>query len=370
MLTRKELLRYSRHIRMPEIGEEGQKKLKNAKVLVIGAGGLGCPVLQYLTAAGVGTIGIVDFDVVDETNLHRQILFGTNDVGKPKADIATQKVSDQNPVVDFKIHNVRLAKENALEIIGEYDMVVDGSDNFPTRYLVNDACVMLGKPLIYGSIFKFEGQVSVYNYNDGPTYRCLFPVPPGPADAPNCAEIGVLGVLPGIIGCLQANETIKIITGVGEPLSGKLLVFDALTLSTNILQFSKVSENLNINELVDYEEFCNAKNETVYEVKEISVSELKSKLDDEENIRLLDVREKFEYEICNLGGELIPLGNIEDNIDKIPKDQPVVVICHHGIRSARAINILADKYEFRNLLNLTGGIHAWAEEIDKDMPTY
>lgn len=366
MLNKKELKRYSRHVILPEIGIKGQEKLKQAKVLVIGAGGLGCPVLQYLTAAGVGTIGIIDFDVVDETNLQRQILFDVKDIGKPKVEIAKQKLSGQNPYINFNIYNTKLTKDNALNIFKDYDIIVDGSDNFPTRYLVNDACVIVGKPLVFGSIFKFEGQVSVFNYNSGPTYRCLFPQPPGPQDAPNCSEIGVLGVLPGIIGCLQANETIKIIAGIGEPLSGKLLIFDALTLNTNILEFLLNEENFNIKELIDYETFCGAGDE----IKGITVSGLKKKLDDKEDIQLIDVREEFEYEICNLGGELLPLNSISNKIDTISKDKPVIVHCHHGGRSAQAINILKEKFEFDNLLNLKGGIHAWAVEIDKNMATY
>ncbi|MBN4051379.1 molybdopterin-synthase adenylyltransferase MoeB [bacterium AH-315-M05] len=366
MLSKEELKRYSRHVILPEIGIKGQETLKQAKVLVIGAGGLGCPVLQYLTAAGVGTIGIIDFDVVDETNLQRQILFDVKDVGKSKVEVAKQKLSGQNPYINFNLYYTKLTKDNALNIFKDYDIIVDGSDNFPTRYLVNDACVIVGKPLIFGSIFKFEGQVSVFNYNGGPTYRCLFPQPPRLQDASNCSEIGVLGVLPGIIGCLQANETIKIIAGIGEPLSGKLLIFDALTLNTNILEFSPIEGNFNIKELIDYDNFCG----TGGEVKEITVSELKKKLDDREDIQIIDVREEFEYEICNLGGELLPLNSISNKIDTISKDKPVIVHCHHGGRSAQAINILKEKFEFDNLLNLKGGIHAWAVEIDKSMATY
>jgi len=353
MFTPEELIRYNRHIIIPEIGKEGQLKLKNAKVLVIGAGGLGCPVLQYLTAAGVGTLGIVDFDVVDKTNLQRQILYNVDDIGKPKVEIAKQKLQRQNPHLTFNIYNVKLDKDNALGIFKEYDLIVDGSDNFPTRYLVNDACVISGKPLIYGSIYKFEGQVSVFNYNNGPTYRCLFSEPPDPGDVPNCSEIGVLGVLPGIIGCLQANEAIKIITEIGDPLSGKLMVFDALTHHTNLFEFEKVEENANIAELIDYEDFCGARDGTnsnkniMQEVKEITVSELKKKLDNNEDIQIIDVREDFEYEICNIGGELIPLGEIHNKTDAISKQKPVVVHCHHGGRSAKAIELLQNDFEFR-----------------------
>ena len=364
MLSKEELKRYNRHLILPEIGIEGQEKLKHSRVLVIGAGGLGCPILQYLTAAGVGTIGIIDFDTVDETNLQRQILFDVKDIGKPKVEVAKQKLSAQNPFINFNIYNTKLTKDNALNTFNDYDIIVDGSDNFPTRYLVNDTCVISGKPLVFGSIFKFEGQVSVFNYNGGPTYRCLFPQPPAPQDAPNCSEIGVLGVLPGIIGCLQANETIKIIAGIGKPLSGKLLVFDALTLNINIIGFSAIEDNFNITELIDYEDFCATR------VKEITVAELKKKLIDKEDIQIIDVREKFEYEICNLGGELIPLANIADNVDKISKAKIVIVHCHHGTRSAKAIDILIKIFPFDNLLNLKGGIHAWSLEIDKNMTTY
>ncbi|MFH1319905.1 MAG: molybdopterin-synthase adenylyltransferase MoeB [Bacteroidota bacterium] len=376
MLSKEELKRYSRHIIIPEIGLKGQEKLKQAKVLVIGAGGLGCPVLQYLTAAGVGNIGIVDFDVVDESNLHRQILFDTNDIGKSKVEVAKQKLIAQNPYMKFDVINSKLTKNNALDIIKDYHIVVDGSDNFPTRYLINDACMILGKPLVFGSIYKFEGQVSVFNYKGGPTYRCLFPQPPKSQDAPSCSEIGVLGVLPGITGCFQANEVIKIITGIGKPLSGKLLVIDALSLNTNIIEFSRIEGNCNIKELIDYEYFCGVDDISHSDEKEkrgvkgITVSELKKRLDNNEDLQIIDVRKEFEYNICNLGGELIPLGNILNDFDRILKDKPVIVVCHHGNRSAKAIKILTEKTGFDNLLNLTGGVHAWAEEIDQSMAKY
>lgn len=392
MLTPKELNRYSRHIILPEIGQKGQEKLKQAKVLVVGAGGLGCPVLQYLTAAGVGTIGIVDFDKVDESNLQRQILYNVEDIGKQKAETARQKLSLMNPYINFEVYDTRLDKDNTLEIFKDYEIIVDGSDNFPTRYLVNDACVILDKPLVYGSISRFEGQVSVFNFiaseakqspsvdvgfrGAGPTYRCLFPEPPNSEDVPNCAEAGVLGVLPGIIGTMQANEVIKIITGIGEPLSGKLFIFDALSFENRIINFKRVEENCKITGLIDYERFCNS-NHTLIKgtlnnnvMKEITVSELKEKLDNNEDITIIDVREQFEYDICNLQGVLIPMGELVNNTDKIPKDKPVIVHCRTGGRSAQAVQFLSQKHGFDNLYNLKGGIHAWAMEIDKEMATY
>ncbi|MBW8051405.1 MAG: molybdopterin-synthase adenylyltransferase MoeB [Cytophagales bacterium] len=392
MLSPKELNRYSRHIILPEIGQKGQEKLKQAKVLVVGAGGLGCPVLQYLTAAGVGTIGIVDFDKVDESNLQRQILYDVEDIGKQKAETARHKLSLMNPYINFEVYDTRLDKDNALDIFKDYEIIVDGSDNFPTRYLVNDACVILDKPLVYGSISRFEGQVSVFNFiaseakqspsvdmgfrGAGPTYRCLFPKPPNPEDVPNCAEAGVLGVLPGIIGTMQANEVIKIITGIGEPLSGKLFIFDALSFENRTINFKRVEENCEITGLIDYEQFCNSNTPLIKGtsnnniMKEITVLELKEKLDKNEDITIIDVREQFEYDICNLQGVLIPMGELMNNTDKIPKDKPVVVHCRTGSRSAQAVQFLSQKYDFDNLYNLKGGIHAWATEIDTDMATY
>ena len=369
-LSKEELQRYSRQILLPEVGLQGQEKIKEAKVLVIGAGGLGCPALQYLAAAGTGTIGIVDFDLVDETNLHRQILFNTNDIGKPKALVAAQKLKMQNHLVNCQVHQEKLESSNALKIIKNYDIVIDGSDNFPTKYLVNDACVMLNKPLVFGSIFKFEAQVGVFNYKNGPTYRCLYPNPPAPGDVPNCAEVGVLGVLPGIIGCLQANECIKIITGTGVPLSGKLMLFNALTLETQLLEVKPDKANYRITELIDYQEFCKGKESRETSVNEITVHQLKEKLARGEDIQIIDVREQYEYEICNIKGNLIPLGTLERQMDRISKDKPVVVLCHHGTRSAAAINFLKEKAGFTNLVNLKGGIHSWAMEIDTEMQMY
>lgn len=374
MFSPEELKRYNRHIILPEFGMEGQEKLKAAKVLVIGAGGLGSPVLLYLTAAGVGTIGIVDFDVVDESNLQRQVLFSTQDIGKSKAETAVQKLSHQNPHIKFHIHNLKLAKENALGIFKEYDVIVDGSDNFPTRYLVNDACIITDKPLVFGSIFKFEGQVTVFNYKTkagerGPTYRCLFPEPPAEGEVPNCSEIGVLGVLPGMIGSMQANEAIKVFTGIGESLSGKLLIFDALTMQSSLLKFSPNPENFTIRELGDYEVACEVSKE-VLQNEEISVHELKKKLDQGQTLTLIDVREPHEYKICNLGGILIPMSRLREHIEEIPTDKPVVLYCHHGMRSAMVAKFLREEFGYKNLINLEGGIHAWAMQIDKEMTRY
>lgn len=369
MLSTEEKIRYNRHIILDQIGMEGQEKLKAAKVLCIGAGGLGCPVLQYLTAAGVGTIGIVDFDTVDHSNLQRQILFDVHDVGQSKAEVAQRKLSAQNPHVDFKVFNTRLSTDNALEIFSEFDIVVDGSDNFPTRYLVNDACVIAGKPLVFGSIFKFEGQVSVFNWEGGPTYRCLFPTPPGPGEVPNCAQIGVIGVLPGLIGTMQANETIKLITGVGEPLVGKLLIFDALSMTSNTLKFRR-TPNAEVSELIDYEDFCGLNETQTHEMKEMSVNALKEQLDAGEQIHLIDVREPFEFEICKLDAVNIPMGTVTEHVSSIPRQGTVVMYCHHGMRSAAVINMLQQDYGFSNLVNLAGGIHEWALKIDDTMATY
>lgn len=378
--NKKELERYSRHLIIPEFNIEGQRKLKKAKVLVVGAGGLGSPLLLYLTAAGVGTIGILDFDLVDETNLQRQVLFTTEDVGKSKVQAARKRLEKLNPYVKFITHETRLTSSNALEIIKDYDLVADGTDNFPTRYLVNDACVLLAKPNVYASIFRFEGQVSVFNYTNekgetGPNYRDLFPAPPPPGLVPSCAEGGVIGVLPGIIGSLQANEVIKVITGVGEPLSGRLFLFDALTFETRLLKLVKdpiSGSNPTIKGLVDYEEFCglNVKENGKNSVREITVQELKRWADSGTDYQLIDVREPYEYEIVNLGGELIPLKTIEESIDKIRSNKKVVIHCRSGARSAKAIETLERKYGFSNLYNLKGGVLAWADEIDPSLPKY
>lgn len=374
--TKKELERYSRHLIIPEFNIDGQRKLKSAKVLVVGTGGLGSPLLLYLTAAGVGTIGILDFDVVDDSNLQRQVLFSTDDVGKSKAKAAKEKLEKLNPHINLVVHDTKLTSANALDIIKNYDLVADGTDNFPTRYLVNDACVLLGKTNVYASIFRFEGQVSVFNYTDkagvtGPNYRDLFPEPPPPGLVPSCAEGGVIGVLPGIIGSLQANEVIKVISGVGDPLSGRLFLFDALAFETRVLKLAKDPNSVKIKGLIDYDEFCGIRQQDgKSNVKEITVSELKQLADNHADYQLIDVREPYEYDIVNLGGELIPLKTVEESIDKIRSDKKVVIHCRSGARSAKAIETLERKFGFSNLYNLKGGVLAWADEIDKSLPKY
>jgi len=375
-LSPSEMARYARHLAIPEFGKPAQEKLKAAKVLVIGSGGLGSPLLLYLTAAGVGNIGIVDFDVVDESNLQRQVLFTVADIGLSKAETAKKRLLALNPHVNIRVFNTAFTTKNAMEIAENYDIIADGTDNFPTRYLTNDVCVLTGKVNVYASIFRFEGQVSVFNYLDeygerGPNYRDLFPQPPPPGMVPSCAEGGVLGVLPGIIGSLQASEVIKIITGVGEPLSGRLFLFDAASFTTRNLKIRK-NPATKITQLIDYDQFCGIipKKEITDMVKAISVQELKKWRDAEKDFQLIDVRETYEYDICNLGGELVPLNKILNYQDKIAKDKPVVVQCRSGVRSANAIKVLQNQFGFDNLLNLDGGILAWAREIDTSMPTY
>jgi adenylyltransferase/sulfurtransferase len=343
--------------------------------------------LQYLAAAGIGTIGIVDFDTVEASNLHRQVLFGAADVGSPKVKVTKERLLANNPYININVHEVRLTSENALDIIKDYDVVADGTDNFPTRYLINDACVMLDKPNVHGSIFQFEGQISVFNYEDeegnrGPNYRDLFPEPPPPGLVPSCAEAGVLGVLPGIIGSLQASEVIKIITGIGDPLAGQLFLFDAQDFSTRKVKITKnkdnplTGENPSITELIDYQAFCGipsngeAEEEGESDVPEISVKKYKSWLDADEDVQLIDVREPYEAEIAEIGGELIPLKTILDHADDINRSKKVVVHCRSGARSADAIKQLTKKYDFDNLYNLKGGILAWSEEIDDSIPQY
>jgi len=377
-LSHEETLRYSRHLIMPEVGIDGQKKLKAASVLIIGAGGLGSPASMYLAAAGVGRIGLVDFDVVDLTNLQRQILHSTRDVGKSKLNSARETLLGINPQIEVQTYEVRLTSENALDILQDYDVIVDGTDNFPTRYLVNDACVLLGKPNVYGSIFRFDGQVSVFNSGGGPCYRCLYPAPPPPDLVPNCAEGGVLGVLPGIIGSLQALEAIKIIIGTGESLVGRLLLLDALKMHFRELRLRKnpecsvCGEHPTIRALIDYEEFCGVhpvERKLTQKQLEISVEELKARLDRGDDIFLLDVREAYEREICNMGGFLIPLTELPGRIHELDTLREIVVYCRTGNRSAKAIRLL-QKNGFRNAKNLAGGTNAWAERVDRNMAKY
>lgn len=375
-----ELARYNRHIIIPEFGLAAQQKLKAAKVLVVGSGGLGSPVLLYLAAAGVGTIGIVDFDVVDDSNLQRQVLFGVNEIGKAKVEAAKERLQALNPHIEFVLYNTQLTSQNALDIIKDYDVVADGTDNFPTRYLVNDACVLLGKPNVYASIFQFEGQVSVFNYKHangefGPNYRDLYPTPPPPGLVPSCAEGGVLGVLPGIIGSLQALEVIKVVTGVGEPLVGRFYIFDALSFESRTFNISRRDDNpLNgknptITQLINYEQFCGVK-AVEKPVKEITPKELYELQVKGEAFQLIDVREPYEYDIVNIGAELMPLATVAEQADKINKDQPVIVHCKMGGRSAKAIRELEEKFGFTNLYNLKGGIIAYIDEVKPELAKY
>jgi molybdopterin/thiamine biosynthesis adenylyltransferase/rhodanese-related sulfurtransferase/molybdopterin converting factor small subunit len=372
-----EFRHYSRHLIMPEVGTTGQRKLKAAKVLTVGAGGLGSPLGLYLAAAGVGTLGIVDFDVVDESNLHRQVLFGRTSVGRPKIQAAADRLRDLNPHIKIVPHETRLDSSNALELFKDYDIIVDGTDNFPTRYLVNDACVLLGKPNVYGSIFRFEGQVSIFWGARGPCYRCLFPEPPPPGLVPSCAEGGVLGVLPGIIGSLQANEVIKLIVGAGDPLIGRLVLFDALKMRFRELKLHKdprcpiCSENPTQHELIDYEQFCGiGPAEEAVEGFEISVQELKQRLDQGRPVTVLDVRNPPELEIARIPGTVfIPLHELRDRLGELDSAHNLVVHCHHGGRSAQAVNFLR-QMGFARAVNLAGGIDAWSEEIDPSVPRY
>ncbi|MEZ4936833.1 MAG: HesA/MoeB/ThiF family protein [Crocinitomicaceae bacterium] len=355
MLIPEDRSRYSRHLLLNEVGEEGQRKLKSAKVLVIGAGGLGCPVLQYLTAAGVGQIGIIDFDVVDESNLQRQVLFDTIDVGKSKALTAREKLEAKNPLIHIEAFDTKLTQENALDLFEKYDLIVDGTDNFATRYLVNDACVITGKPLVYGSIHKFEGQVSVFNYQGGPTYRDVFPTPPDPGVVPSCSEVGVIGVLPGIIGTQQANEALKIILGIGEPLNGTLMIYSALKSDYTKLKISHSElriPNLTKEEFLsfDYEYFCGIPGHhdglTKQKFEEILAKEF-----------VVDVRESWEKPALNQDNVLnAPLDDLEDYIDQIPRDRKVYVVCQKGGRSKAAIEILEYEHNFDNLINVEGGL--------------
>lgn len=377
-LSREEILRYSRHLIMPEVAMEGQIKLKEARVLLIGTGGLGAPLGLYLAAAGVGTLGLVDFDVVDFTNLQRQVTFGTRDVGHSKLAAAGSRLSDLNPEISIVTHEVRLTSENALEIFDDYEIIVDGTDNFPTRYLVNDACILLGKPNVYGSIFRFEGQVTVFGHEDGPCYRCLYAEPPPPGLVPSCAEGGVLGVLPGIVGSIQALETIKLILGSGESLQGRLVLFDALKMSFRELRIRKnpscpiCGPNRTIHELIDYEAFCGIRGEESepdVSVPEITPLELKARIDEGNAPYILDVREPHEYQICNLQGHLIPLGEIPARVHELDSARDIVVHCRTGARSATAVDFLRQT-GFRKVWNLRGGIIAWSDDVDPSIPKY
>lgn len=368
-----ELTRYNRHIIIPDFGLEAQQKLKAAKVLVIGSGGLGSPALLYLAAAGVGTIGIADFDVVDDSNLQRQVLFGVNEVGEPKVEAAKRRLEELNPFITIVLYNTQITSDNALDIIKDYDVVADGTDNFPTRYLVNDACVLLEKPNVYASVFQFEGQVSVFNYLNpegelGPNYRDLYPAPPPPGMVQSCAEGGILGVLPGIIGSMQALEVIKVITGIGETLSGRFFIYDALSFETKTFKIKRNPGNpLNgthptITGLIDYEQFCGVK-AVEKPVKEISAKVLSGWQASGEPFQLIDVREPEEYELVNIGGDLMPLATIADHRDHIVRDRKVVLHCKTGSRSARAIRELEEKFGFKNLYNLKGGVLSYIGEV-------
>lgn len=387
-LSPDELQRYSRHLTLPEFGREGQEKLKNSSVLLVGAGGLGSPAAMYLAAAGVGRIGLVDFDDVEASNLQRQILYGTGDVGRPKLEAAAERLEDLNPHVEVNRHEVRLTSENAIDVIDDYDIVADGTDNFPTRYLVNDACVMTNTPNVYASIFRFEGQVSVFATEDGPCYRCLYEEPPPPGLVPSCAEGGVLGILPGFIGTLQATEVIKMLTGIGEPLIGRLLMVDALEMNFRTLNVPTNPEcpvcgdDPSVTELIDYEAFCGidpepSTNGTADDVSndekvpEISVHDLKQRRDANDAPFVLDVREPYEAEIASIGADqLIPVDQLEDRIEELEaeKDQEIVVHCRSGGRSAKATALLRQKGY--NASNLAGGVLAWSDEIDPNVPQY
>lgn len=379
-LTVDDVSRYSRHLLLPEVGEEGQRRLKAAKVLCIGAGGLGAPLAFYLAAAGLGTLGMVDFDVVDETNLQRQIIHSTKDIGRFKLDSAAEKLEALNPHMKIVKFNTKLTSENALEIFKGFDIVADGTDNFPTRYLVNDACVLSGIPNAYASIYRFEGQASVFATKDGPCYRCLYPAPPPPGLVPSCAEGGVLGVLPGLLGIIQATEVLKLILGKGEPLIGRLLLVDALAMRFRELKLRKNPDcpvcgtHRTVTELIDYREFCGipavpAQPSVVNGVPQIQVRDFKQQRDAGRNYFLLDVREPFEYKIANLGGHLIPLGELQKRAGELDPNSDIVVHCKTGGRSQRASEELV-KLGFKKVQNLAGGIKAWSEQIDSTVPKY
>lgn len=366
--SEEEKQRYSRHFVLPQFGPTAQEELKRATVAVIGAGGLGSPVLQYLAAAGIGRLRIVDFDTISISNLQRQVLFLTGDIGKSKADVAAERIRQLNPGVEVEVINQKLTSQNALTRLSGCSIVVDCTDNFPTRYLVNDACVLLDIPYVYASVFRYEGQVAVFNYQRGVTYRDFFPTPPDPGSVPNCEAGGVLGVLTGIIGCLQANEVLKILTGIGKPMANEVLLVDSLTLEFNTFKIPQRNSRQSIKSLIDYDDFCGLKVQST--MKEVTVQELKSLLDKKADFQLIDVREPHEFDICNLSGELIPQGDIPSSVDKISKDKQVVIHCRSGARSGNMVQWLEKNHGFTNLYNLKGGITAWAKEIDPSMPTY
>jgi molybdopterin/thiamine biosynthesis adenylyltransferase/rhodanese-related sulfurtransferase len=378
-LSKEEIMRYSRHLIMPEVGMEGQLKIKQAKVLCIGTGGLGAPLGLYLAAAGVGRIGLVDFDVVDSTNLQRQVLFGTTDVGKPKTEAAANRLRGLNPDIRIDTFETQLTSANAFELFKDYDIIVDGTDNFPTRYLVNDASVIMGKPNVYGSIFRFEGQITVFGAPGGPCYRCLYPEPPPPGLVPSCAEGGVLGVLPGIVGTIQAAEALKLIIGKGDSLVGRLLLFDALAMKFRELKLRKNPDcpvcgtHPTVTKLIDYAEFCGIRGEeapsTVTNIPEITPRELKTRLDRGDDVYVLDVREPHEYQICNIGGHLIPLGELPQRVHELDSSREIVAHCKSGKRSAQAVEFL-QQAGFKKIQNLKGGILAWSDEVDPSVPKY
>jgi len=377
-LSKDEILRYSRHLIMPEVGMEGQLKLKKARVLMIGTGGLGAPLGLYLAAAGVGHLGLVDFDKVDFTNLQRQVTFGTSDVGRHKVEAARERLSNLNPAIEIKVFETMLTSANALELFRDYDIIVDGTDNFPTRYLVNDATVLSGKINVYGSIFRFEGQATVFGAAGGPCYRCLYPEPPPPGLVPSCAEGGVLGVLPGIVGSIQAMEAIKLILGAGDTLVGRLLLFDALQMKFREVKLRKnpdcpvCGEKRTITQLIDYQEFCGIRGEEAaptVSVPEITPKELKARLDRGDDLFILDVREPHEYQICHLDGHLIPLGDLPRRVNELDSSREIVAHCRSGKRSADAVAFLKQA-GFKKIWNLKGGILAWSDEVDPKVPKY
>ena len=386
-MSHEEVSRYSRHLIMPEVGMAGQKKLKAASILLIGAGGLGSPLAMYLAAAGIGRIGLVDYDVVDYTNLQRQVIHGTKDVGRPKLESAKARILDINPHVQVDGYEIPLTSDNALEILAPYDVIIDGTDNFPTRYLTNDACVLLGKPNVYGSIYRFDGQASVFYAEEGPCYRCLFPEPPPPGLVPSCAEGGVLGILPGVVGTIQATEAIKLILGIGESLIGRLILYDALTMTIDEVKLRKnpncpvCSQNPTLTELIDYEQFCGvpAHDNSLYlaeqegtAVPAINPQDLNARLQRGERLRLVDVRELHEWDISNLGhlgATLIPQKKVVEHMGELDTASEIIVYCRSGARSASAIREL-QQHGFKKLLNLEGGINRWAREVDRSLPVY